>query len=43
VLIETNPGYAGSPQVAIDPSGNALAVFTHFDGTRFDIASKRFE
>ena len=42
-LIETdNAGGAGSPQIAIDASGNALAVWTQSDGTRNNIWANRF-
>ena len=43
VLIETdNAGGASSPQVAIDPSGNAVAVWYQWDGTRYNIWSNRY-
>ena len=42
-LIETdNSGSAFDPQVAIDPSGNAIAVWYQYDGTRFNIWANRF-
>jgi hypothetical protein len=42
-LIETdNVGTVGSPQVAFDASGNALAVWMQSDGTRFNIWSSRY-
>jgi len=42
-LIETdNAGAAGSPQIAIDASGNALAVWYQSDGTRYNIWSNRY-
>ena len=42
-LIETdNAGGAGSPQLAYDASGNALAVWTQSDGTRNNIYANRF-
>ncbi len=42
-LIETdNAGFAGSPQVAVDPNGNAVAVWSQSDGTRSDIWANRF-
>ena len=42
-LIETDAGFAGSPQVAVDGSGNALAVWSQSDGTRDNIWANRFE
>jgi hypothetical protein len=43
-LIETdNAGNALVPEVAIGPSGNALAVWSQSDGTRSNIWSNRFE
>ena len=42
-LIETdNSGDAGFPQVGIDGSGNAIAVWHQYDGARNDIWSNRF-
>lgn len=42
-LIETNDtGGATNPQVAVDSSGNALAVWQHFDGTRTNIFANRY-
>jgi uncharacterized protein YbdZ (MbtH family) len=42
-LIETdNAGDAGSPQVAFDVSGNALAVWGQSDGTRLNIWTNRY-
>ncbi|MBT0665421.1 hypothetical protein KI809_14025 [Geobacter pelophilus] len=42
-LIETdNAGGAGSPQVAFDASGNAVAVWYQHDGTRYNIWSNRY-
>ncbi|UCE91100.1 MAG: hypothetical protein JSV90_06670 [Methanobacteriota archaeon] len=42
-LIETdNTGYAESPQVAVDDSGNATAVWHQYDGTRYSIWSNRY-
>ncbi len=41
-LIETdNAGGASSPQVAFDSSGNAIAVWTQHDGTRYNIWANR--
>jgi hypothetical protein len=37
-----NTGDASSPQVAVDPNGNGLAVWNQFDGTRFTIWATRF-
>ena len=43
VLIETdNAGTVGSPKVAFDTGGNALAVWMQSDGTRFNIWSSRY-
>jgi hypothetical protein len=42
-LIETdNVGYAAFPQVAFDSSGNAIAVWRQYDGTRDNIWANRF-
>ena len=42
-LIETgNAGYASRPQIAFDASGNALAVWDQFDGTRRNIWANRY-
>ena len=41
-LIETDLGNAFDPQIAIDASGNALAVWSQFDGTRHNIYANRF-
>ncbi|RJF96460.1 hypothetical protein D3870_21820 [Noviherbaspirillum cavernae] len=42
-LIETgNAGDARLPQIAFDASGNALAVWTQSDGTRYSIWSNRY-
>ena len=44
VLIETeDAGSAESPQIAIDANGNALAVWSQSDGTRYNIWSNRYE
>ena len=44
VLIEiSNAGSASDPQVAADPNGNAVAVWTQSDGTRFNIWANRFD
>ena len=42
VLIETNAGGAWCPQVAVDPSGNAMAVWDQWDGTFRNIYSNRY-
>jgi len=43
-LIETDDtGAAYYPQVAFDSSGNAIAVWQHNDGTRYNITANRFE
>ena len=43
-LIETdNTGIAYQPQIAVDSSGNALAVWTQSDGARFNILANRFD
>jgi hypothetical protein len=43
LLIETdNAGGASFPQVAVDASGNAIAVWNQFDGTRHNIWANRF-
>jgi hypothetical protein len=43
VLIETdNAGHAYSPSVAIDPSGNAVAVWSQSDGTRLNVWANRY-
>jgi len=39
----STPDRFSSPQIAIDPNGNALAVWMKGIGTRSDIASNRFE
>ena len=42
-LIETdNAGDAYDPQVAMDGSGNAVAVWRQYDGTRFNIWANRY-
>jgi len=43
MLIEIdNTGYARSPQVAVDESGNAIAVWVQHDGIRDSIYSNRY-
>jgi hypothetical protein len=41
-LIETGSGQAVSPEVAVDASGNALAVWVQHDGIRRNIYSNRY-
>ncbi len=42
-LIETdNSGPAQNPQVAVDPSGNAVVVWYQFNGLKFNAYSNRF-
>jgi hypothetical protein len=42
-LLETNDvGNAGFPQVALDPSGNAIALWSQWDGQRSGIWSNRY-
>ncbi len=41
-LIETDAGNATTPQVATDPQGNAIAVWSQGDGTRDNIWANRF-
>jgi hypothetical protein len=40
--IESNTGNASSPQLALDASGNAVAVWHQFDGQRSNIWSNRY-
>ncbi|PCJ88349.1 MAG: hypothetical protein COA54_03545 [Thiotrichaceae bacterium] len=43
-LIETdNAGNASTPQVAVDTNGNALAVWSQFNGSLSNVWSNRFE
>ena len=43
-LIESdNAGDAVNPQLAFDSSGNALAVWYQYDGTRYNVLANRFE
>lgn len=43
-MIETDDtGDAQFPQIAMDSSGNALAVWHQSDGTRFNIWANRFD
>jgi len=41
--IETDAGDAGSPQIAVDAGGNAIAVWHQSDGARDNIWANRFE
>ncbi|MBL4585187.1 MAG: Ig-like domain-containing protein, partial [Pseudomonadales bacterium] len=41
-LIESNAGYANSPQTAFDASGNAIAVWAQHDGTDNSIWSNSY-
>jgi hypothetical protein len=41
-LIETDAGYAYSPQIAIDAGGNAIAVWSQ-DGARTNIWANRYQ
>ena len=42
-LIETDDaGNASAPRVALDPAGNAIAVWNQFDGTRNNIWANRY-
>lgn len=42
-LIETYNTNGAAPKVAIDASGNAIAVWSHYDGTRENIWSNRYD
>lgn len=41
-LIETESGSADAPRVAVDPSGNAIAVWKQYDGSRWNIWANRY-
>jgi len=42
-LIESgNSGHALSPQIAIDNAGNAIAVWSQYDGTNYNIYANRY-
>jgi len=42
-LIETdNAGGANSPQIAMDATGNAIAVWNQFDGARYNVWANRY-
>lgn len=40
-FVETNSGNASAPRVAVDPAGNAVAVWMQYDAGRHDIWSNR--
>jgi hypothetical protein len=42
-VIETEDGNAQFPHIAVDGSGNALAVWQQSDGTRINIWANRFD
>ncbi len=42
VFIETGAGNAQSPQVDFDSSGNAIAVWQQYDGTRYNIWANQY-
>ena len=42
-LLESLADHAFNPQIAMDEAGNAMATWTQFDGTRYNIWSNRFE
>jgi predicted enzyme related to lactoylglutathione lyase len=42
VLVETNTGSASNPQIVIDSSGNAIAIWSQYDGAYFSIYSNRY-
>ncbi len=42
VIIESNSGHAVNPQIAIDSSGNAIAVWSQEDGIRRNILANRY-
>ncbi|MEE9342420.1 MAG: hypothetical protein V3V12_02160 [Gammaproteobacteria bacterium] len=41
-LIENGSGSADFPQITVDPSGNAIAVWQQSDGTRINIWARRY-
>lgn len=41
-LIETDSGFAYSPQLVVDSSGNVTVVWVHYDGTRMNIWANRY-
>ena len=42
-LLETNAGHASEPQIAVDATGQALAVWEQHDGTRDSIWANRYQ
>ena len=42
-LLETNAGHAVRPQIAVDATGQALAVWEQHDGTRDSIWANRYQ
>ncbi len=42
-IIESEAGYASSPQVAVDPTGRAMAAWAQFDGIRYNIRANRYD
>ena len=42
IMISDNTGYATSPQVAIDPDGNAVAIWRQFNGTSYVARANRY-
>ncbi len=42
-LLETDAGNAAHQQVAVDPNGNAVAVWKLFDGTIYNVYANRFQ
>jgi hypothetical protein len=43
MLIEVDSGSTLNPQIDFDNNGNALAVWSQDDGSRFNILTNRFE
>ena len=43
VLIQASDEEAGLPQVAFDPTGNAIAVWSQSDGTHVNVWANRLE
>jgi hypothetical protein len=42
VTIESGSGDARNPRIAMDPNGNAIAVWEQFNGTRYSIFANRY-
>jgi phage terminase large subunit-like protein len=42
-MIEDNTGDANEPQVVVDPSGNAVAIWYQWDGSNYTIYSNRYD